>query len=841
MTIPHPHESRRRPFLSGDRAAAWARPLLFVFVIATVVLAFPGARERFQSPYSGIQARNLVLQSVREDGPNAGADLRAGDELYAIDGVRLRNGAHYQHVVAANRSFRPQSYQVRRHGVVLQIPIEYQPIPRILAAERVVLIVLALAFLVVGLWVYFRRSDVLGTLFALNSTILASFLTDGPSTGNPTLQLAAEIVGDAIILAFPATLLHFCLRFPDRGPRESGSRRRVAWIYTPPALIFAATGVVSARRFRFGVTNETEEQVALALSTAYFVAYMLASLVVFVREYRASPRAQKQKLRVVIAGTVAGLLPFVAATVHASIRPEAGAMSFTLPAELCLGFVPVAFAYAILKHGAIELTAVVRKSLVYALLTGLLVAAYYALVQTAGAFLSREFGVSEAVWVTIAVVILAIAFAPVRERVQGVVDRLFYRAEYVYKQEVIDFGRQVARTLTREEMIDHFVARCDALLHPSFVVVYVRGEEKDLLLERVHGAGPEMSPTFSADSFLGRYLTRYRTPLLVEFLDRSWERPNLDPEARRLLSAPGLAACVPIAAPDRLLGVALLGQKRSGTTYRRADAELLETFAEQLALVVENAELIHSSIEKERLKSEVMLARDIQQALLPATAPHLRDVEIRGQMISSSEVGGDYFDYFMLDERRIVVAIGDVMGKGVPAAMLMASLQAVFKNRAAKGGLAPHELNSELNDYMVEHAKPGQFATFFCGVLDLARSTFTFSSAGQCPALHATNGYIDRLGNGGTVLGANRNQGYTEGSVAFQPGDLLLLYTDGVTEQMNEQGEPYGEQRLVDFVEANRNLPPDRLQNALLRDVLAFGGGHQHDDITSVIAVRRSA
>ncbi|HXV13828.1 MAG TPA: SpoIIE family protein phosphatase [Candidatus Krumholzibacteria bacterium] len=839
MTIPHPHEPRRRPSLYGDRAAPWARPLLFVFVIATVVLAFPGSRERFQSPYSGIQARNLVVQSVREDGPNAGADLRAGDELFAIDGERLRNGAHYQHVVAANRSFRPQSYEIRRHGVVLQVPIEYQPIPRMLAAERVVLIVLALAFLVGGLWVYFRRSDVVGTLFAFNSAILASFLTDGPSTGNPALQLSAEIVGDAIILAFPATLLHFFLRFPDRGPRESGARRR-AWLYIPPAVIFAASAVVSARRFRF-VTHEVEEQVVLALSTAYFVAYVLSSLVVFVRAYRAAPRAQKQKLRVVIAGTVAGLLPFLAATVHASIRPEAGAMSFTLPAELCLGFVPIAFAYAILKHGAIELTSVVRKSLVYALLTGLLIATYYALVQTAGAFLSREFGVSEAVWGTIAVVVLAIGFAPVRERVQGVVDRIFYRAEYVYKQEVIDFGRQVARTLTREEMFDHFIARCDELLHPTFVVVYLRGEDKDLGLERVHGAAPEMNPTFTADSFLGRYFTRYRTPLLVEFLDRSWERPNLDPEARRLLSLPGLAACVPIAAPDRLLGVALLGQKRSGTAYRRADAELLETFADQLALVVENADLIHSSIEKERLKSEVMLARDIQQALLPATAPRLRDVEIRGQMISSSEVGGDYFDYFMLDERRIVVAIGDVMGKGVPAAMLMASLQAVFKNRAAKGGLAPHELNRELNDYLVEHAKPGQFATFFCGVLDLAHSTFTFSSAGQCPALLATNGFIDRLGNGGTVLGANPNQDYAEGTVAFHPGDLLILYTDGVIEQMNDQGEPYGEQRLVEFVEANRNLPPDRLQNALLADVLAFGGGRQDDDITSVIAVRRSA
>jgi sigma-B regulation protein RsbU (phosphoserine phosphatase) len=251
--------------------------------------------------------------------------------------------------------------------------------------------------------------------------------------------------------------------------------------------------------------------------------------------------------------------------------------------------------------------------------------------------------------------------------------------------------------------------------------------------------------------------------------------------------------------------------------------------------------LIQSSIDKERLKREVMLAREIQQALLPGAPPRLRNASIIGQMVSSLEVGGDYFDYFALDEDRAVIAIGDVSGKGVPAAMLMASLQAVFKNRAIKGGLAPAALNTELNDFLVDHAKPGQFASFFCGVCDVARSTLTFSSAGQCPALLATDGYVDRLRHGGMVLGARRAQQYVEGTVAFRPGDLLLLYTDGIIEQRNAAGDLYGEDRLVSFLRANRNLPPADLQNALLNDVLAFGNGHQEDDITSVIVSRIAA
>ncbi|HEU4365036.1 MAG TPA: SpoIIE family protein phosphatase [Candidatus Krumholzibacteria bacterium] len=828
-----------RPAFPGDRAAPLLRPLLLVFVLAIVVLEFPGARERVESPYSGIQTRNLVVQHVEADGPNAGADIRSGDEIVGIDGRRLRNRLHLQHLVASNHRFQPQVYELRRAGASVRETVRYDEPPRRILLLRAALLVLAALFIGVGLWVYMRRADALGTLFALNSILLAVFLTDRPSTANPVWQLGGELIADAFILLFPATLLHFFLRFPDRPRREGARRGRSVWLYAAPVLIFGLSAAVAARRFHFLGAPDAAVTLVLGASTLYFVAYLLASLVVFVRAYRSSPRAQKQKLRVVIAGTLAGLLPFIGATLQASVHPEKASLSPF--AALCLGFVPLAFGYAIVKHGAIELNAVVRKSLVYAVLTGLLVAGYYLVVQSLGTFLTREFGVSEYAWLPFAVLALAVAFAPVRERVQGAVDRLFYRADYVYRQEVVDFGRSLARTLTRDEILDQFVRRCEALLHPSFVAVYLRNGNRELTRARGDGPVPETPATFSADAFLGRYLTRFRTPLPVEYLDPSWERPRLDAESRALLSVPGLAVCVPIAAPDRLIGLVLLGQKRSGLVYRRDDNELLETFADQIALVIENADLIQSSIEKERLKSEVLLARDIQQALLPETPPRLHDIEIQGRMVSSTEVGGDYFDYFPLDADRVVVAIGDVSGKGVPAAMLMASLQAVFKNRAIKGELPPGELNRELNDFLVEHAKPGQFATFFCGILDVPRATLTYSSAGQCPALLATDRFVDRLGNGGMVLGAHRSQEYVEGTVAFRPGDLLLLYTDGITEQRNPSGELFGEERLVDFLRANRNLSPDGLQNALLDAVLAFGQGHQEDDITSVIVLRKTA
>jgi sigma-B regulation protein RsbU (phosphoserine phosphatase) len=836
MTPPTPARSS----YPRDRFGSTVRPALLVFVLSIVLLEIPGAHERLVGPYSGIETRNLVVLSVRADGPNAASGIRPGDELVAVNGERLRNLAHYQYLVATNRAATTQDFQVRRHGVELHARVEYTRAPRSLLIERGGLLLLALAFLFVGLWVYLRRPDTLGALFATNTSILAFFLTDRPASPSPLLQLAGEITGDAFVLIFPATLLHFFFVFPDRGARESARRSsRTSWLYFPALALVSVSAFLAVRRFTLHEPREGAETALLSASALYFAIYMIASLVVFIRSYRRAPRAQKQKLRVVIASTMAGLTPFVATTLYASIR--GAAPPGTVVAELCLGLVPVGFGYAILKHGAIELNTVVRKSLFYALLTGLLVAGYYVIIHTIGGFLSRELGLSEFAWMPAAVLVLAIVFAPLRSRLQQIVDRLFYRADFVYKQEVIDFGRRSSRATAPDEVIDHFLERCASLLHPSFAAVYLRGADKTLPLVRSVGDAADLPREFSPDCFLGRYFTRYRTPLLVEFLDRSWERPHLDAASRVVLRVPALAVCLPIAAPDRLLGVALLGQKRSGVVYGRADGELLETFAEQLALVVENTELVKSMVEKERLKSEVMLAREIQRALLPSSPPRHHGVELHGQMVSSTEVSGDYYDYFALDDERIVIAVGDVSGKGIPAAMLMASLQAVFKNRALKGGLAPAALNQELNDYLIDHAKPGQFATFFCGVLDLSRSVLTFSNAGQCPALLAKNGYIDRLGNGGMVLGASRLHRFSEGTVAFQPGDMLFLYTDGVTEQHDAVGEEFGEDRLVQFIRANRNLPPCELQDALLSTITTFGGGRRDDDLTSVIALRKSA
>ena len=823
--------------IEGAGSSAVFRPLYFAFVLAIVILEFPGIIELKDNPYSGISTRNLVIQVIQDDSPNRGKNLRAGDEIDSVGGTRIRNRFHYSAVLAANRSRAALPFVVIRNDTPVEETVEFAPMPNRLLAGHIALVLLAFSFLAVGSWVYLRRPDVLGALFAVNCAFLAYLLTQRPSVSNSALQLAGELVDDIVTLFLPAVFLHFFRVFPGRGRAVDRKRRawRTALIYAVPTALFAASSAAVISRFYFHPLPASLASVVLPASALYFGAYFLASLVLFVLSYRKAPRAQKQKLRVVTAGTLLGVLPFLVTVVLRQLSPGEN-FYLEQASVLCLGFVPATFAYAILKHGAIELNHVVRRGIAYAVLTGAIVAVYYVVVYAIGNVMASEFSVSRYVFMPFSILVLAVIFAPARERVQRFVDRLFYRGEYVYKQEVLELNRQLGRKLTRAEIFDSFVERVDGLLKASFVAVYARDQTDGLALAQTRGACPELPPVFSFESFLSRYFLRDPTPLPVEFLDTSWEEPHMDEESARLLSGPGLAVCLPVVAHDQFMSLILLGEKRSGMVYTRTDAELLETFSEQLALVLQNADLLQSSIEKERLKNEVMLARDIQLSLLPARPPDHPAIEIHGYMLNSFEVGGDYFDYFFVDGDRIALAIGDASGKGIPAAMLMSSLQAVFKNLAIRDGLAPADLNAALNTYMLENTKVEQFASFFCGVLDLRNARFTFSNAGQCPALLFKRQYVDRLGQGGMVLGVRGAAIYREGNVGLEPGDLLLLYTDGAVEQKSPDGQFYGEARLMDFIKANRNLPIRELQTALYQDILGFGGGLQQDDITSVFA-----
>jgi sigma-B regulation protein RsbU (phosphoserine phosphatase) len=251
---------------------------------------------------------------------------------------------------------------------------------------------------------------------------------------------------------------------------------------------------------------------------------------------------------------------------------------------------------------------------------------------------------------------------------------------------------------------------------------------------------------------------------------------------------------------------------------------------QQLERTVEKGTIALQQQQEEELKR----AREIQQMLLPSTLPQLAGVQIAGVWQPAREVGGDYFDAIQLGKDRLRICVGDVAGKGITTALLMANLQASFRAFATTEA-SPQVVCTKLNKFLCANIASGKVVTFFYAVLDADSRTLTYENAGHSPGLLLrSNGTTETLQGGGAVLGALPDWTYQDYTAQLQPGDQLLLSTDGITEAENAQLEEFGEERLLQAARA-RNGSALEVQRAIMQQVTAFCGGNFRDDATLLV------
>jgi sigma-B regulation protein RsbU (phosphoserine phosphatase) len=291
----------------------------------------------------------------------------------------------------------------------------------------------------------------------------------------------------------------------------------------------------------------------------------------------------------------------------------------------------------------------------------------------------------------------------------------------------------------------------------------------------------------------------------------------------------------PIISNDEVIGVFDLESDKLNA-YDSDDLQVLLLLASQVAIIIEKVMLHEQLIEKKRLEGQLEVARQVQLELLPASDPKLEGFDICAWNFSTEEVSGDYYDWVSIYEDQIGLVIADVSGKGVPAALLMAFLRASLR-AAIHIGYAPHISMAKVNYLLWESIERNQFVTAFYGVLDASNKTLAYTNAGHNPPLvmnaDGTANFIER---GGLPLGMFRNTRYYEYYQSIEPGQTLVLYTDGVTEATGIKDEEYGRDRLEEAVRANRHLSAKELIAAIQQDVLAWTDGRgASDDMTFFI------
>jgi sigma-B regulation protein RsbU (phosphoserine phosphatase) len=297
----------------------------------------------------------------------------------------------------------------------------------------------------------------------------------------------------------------------------------------------------------------------------------------------------------------------------------------------------------------------------------------------------------------------------------------------------------------------------------------------------------------------------------------------------------------PLLAPEGALGMIVLASRLTSREFNEEDMELLTSLASVAALQIRNLRLAGEAAERRRLEQEVTLAREIQVALLPERLPEVEGWELHAGNLPSRGVSGDFYKVNQrLDGSECVMLLADVSGKGIAASLLTASLEALTANLIEAGG-APDVVCSTASRLLFERTPPEKFATLFLGIVHTDSGTFSYCNAGHNPALVVRgDGSSEWLESTGMPVGMLPMGSWTAGEVELGPGDLVLLYTDGITEAENPDEEEYGNERLESVVRRWREDPLPDLLRAIDRDLNEFAAGVPFADDRTMVVIRRA-
>jgi len=797
--------------------------------------------------------------------------IHPGDELIEVEGQPYQGSAQVAKVLAQKRPGEHLNVKVQRRGGAgfepLAIPLtalgpSELPVFRWIVLASMTILTPAFCLLLGFAVASIRPRDPLAWLLLalMLSFAQVSIGTSSVNTSQIILQWPDFLRPAAAFysLLFGATWSIWIFLFGIYFPERLALDRRwpwLKWLLVVPIEVSALGDALSVAgdSENFRLFAPLQPFLSPLRQVVFFLAMAAISSFFFVlwtKVETASSADARRRLILLVSGTGAALTPLflvVLYTLFSRRGFDAIAEAVLIPCFLMLALFPITLAYVIVVQRALDVRVVIRQGLRYALARRTVRALQIILfaVVILGALMlatdpsrNRPQKIQAMAWGVIGAVLVSRG----GERLRGWVDRRFFREAYNAEQILRELSDQVRTMVETGPLLETVAKQISGSMHVPRVAMLVKDDGH---YGAAYALGFEEPPGIVFETSAGtvEQLKRQREPLRVYFDDPdSWiyREPSVKESERQQLQRLDTQLLLPLAFKDKLIGFMSLSPKKSEEPYSTSDVQLLDSVATQAGLALENSHLteaIASEVaQRERLNRELEIAREVQERLFPQNYPPVPGLDYAGRCRPALGVGGDYYDFLELADGCLGIGIGDISGKGIPAALLMASLQASLRGQTISGGSDLAKLMSNVNRLIFDTSPSNRYATFFYGQYEPATRQFTFVNGGHNPPMVFRNGDVLRLEDGGPVVGLFKAARYSQAKLELAAGDVLLLYTDGISEAMNAADEEWGEERMIEAVRACQSRPALEMIDDLMGAADAFvAGAPQHDDMTIMV------
>lgn len=807
-------------------------------------------RNQVQAPF---QVSGNLIDSPAAAATHAG--IAKGDTVLSINGLPFTGMALWQRIRWYARPGDTVTLAVRKqNGTTHTATIPLQGYPNGWSVEDppikttlpdhifvvVTVLVIPLFCLALGVWVAFARP------FDPNAWFILVLLTY-PQAFNPgasrwwipawlPLRLYWHL---ATQLAAPPALFLLGLLFPERSRLD----KQLPWLKW---LVIALTGASVLGEFVAEYNIWYDISLLPRVDTLRFldrffvwssISYIGLYWVLLLDKLRtASSSDARRRLQVLLAGSVVGLgsiLIIWGVLPYLGIADPYNSRWLLFVSVVLMLFFPLTLAYVVIVQRAMDVPILLRMGSKYLLasttvkvfrIAGIAALIWFIAIPV---FTHHHDPLTTVFW---SVVLALFAFLFLKRRsptdlLQQWIDRKFFREAYDAEVTLSQLAKTAQTISEPAELIRTVSHRIADVLHIERLTVLLRSNGS---FQPSYAIGPTLAtPVRALDE------TRSSKPI--------FNRPNNgrapDPQSPELL--------LPLPGRTRLLGAMALGPKRSEAPYTPSDVRLLESVAVQTGLGLELSEtaasLAAAAVERAHIAREIEIAREVQERLFPQRLPAIEGVSLAGACRTVVGVGGDYYDAIELGGGRLGLAIGDVSGKGISAALLMASLRACLRTMTRTSSAELTQLMSHMNRLIYEASAVNRYATFFFGIFDPAASRVDYVNAGHNPPVllrKSAGGSFNslRLDCGGPVIGLLPEATYEQGSIVLHPGDLLVAFTDGISEAMNPTEEEWGEDAMIVAAQQASDGTAEDIVKAIFAAANVFAGGApQHDDMTVLV------